>query len=201
MQPYFNECNSKYSLLQEETAPHQQSLVMTGQSSPDSNITYLSPWVYTSSGDLKGLTFMGQWSMYPGGGYVIELGDSQDGARSLLQELFSNRWLDRYTRAVFVEFTLYNPNVNLFTVAHLLAEYGENSAMITYIQLDHLTLYDYQTPSAVFRLVCEIIFLLFLFYQIIVLVRGWWKHKAAHWKVGILTITELTLYQHGITNM
>ena len=35
-------------------------------------------------------------------------------------------WIDKYTRAVFVEFTVYNAFVNLFGIVTLLAEIGEN---------------------------------------------------------------------------
>lgn len=41
---------------------------------------------------------------------------------SLLQYLFDNIWLDVYTRAVFVEFTVYNANVNLFCIVTLIFE-------------------------------------------------------------------------------
>jgi polycystin 1L2 len=33
-----------------------------------------------------------------------------------MSELEQDGWIDRYTRAVFVEFTVYNPGVNLFAV-------------------------------------------------------------------------------------
>ena len=39
-----------------------------------------------------------------------------------LEYLFTNKWLDVYTRAIFVEFTVYNANVNLFCIVTLLLE-------------------------------------------------------------------------------
>lgn len=39
-----------------------------------------------------------------------------------LEYLFRNKWLDGYTRTVFVEFTVYNANVNLFCIVTLLLE-------------------------------------------------------------------------------
>lgn len=41
---------------------------------------------------------------------------------SVLQSLEEKHWLDRGTRAVLLEFVLYNANVNLFCVATLLWE-------------------------------------------------------------------------------
>lgn len=42
--------------------------------------------------------------------------------RRILQYLFDNSWLDTLTRAVFVEFTVYNANVNLFCCVTLTLE-------------------------------------------------------------------------------
>lgn len=39
-----------------------------------------------------------------------------------LEYLFRNKWLDDYTRTIFVEFTVYNANVNLFCIVTLLLE-------------------------------------------------------------------------------
>lgn len=40
----------------------------------------------------------------------------------VLQYLYDNRWIDVYTRAFFVEFTVYNANVNLFCIVTLMFE-------------------------------------------------------------------------------
>lgn len=40
----------------------------------------------------------------------------------MLQYLFNNTWLDVYTRAIFIEFTVYNANVNLFCIVTLMLE-------------------------------------------------------------------------------
>lgn len=40
----------------------------------------------------------------------------------VLQYLYDNTWIDVYTQAVFVEFTVYNANVNLFCIVTLMFE-------------------------------------------------------------------------------
>lgn len=40
----------------------------------------------------------------------------------ILKYLHNNTWLDVYTQAIFVEFTVYNANVNLFCIATLMLE-------------------------------------------------------------------------------
>lgn len=48
----------------------------------------------------------------------------------VLQYLFDNTWLDIYTRAVFVEFTVYNANINLFCIVTLIFETSANGKEI-----------------------------------------------------------------------
>ena len=55
-----------------------------------------------------------------------------------LQYLFDNTWLDSLTRAVFVEFTVYNANVNLFCTVTLTLEtsaLGGQACLWTYLHV------------------------------------------------------------------
>lgn len=72
---------------------------------------------------LKGLPYWGIFAMYGGGGYIAELGNDYSSAESTLSNLRETNWIDRYTRAVFVEFNMYNPNVNLWGVSLYLLEF------------------------------------------------------------------------------
>ena len=51
-------------------------------------------------------------------GYVQKFPQNQDvnKFRKIIRDLSSQNWLDRYTRAVFSEFAIYNANTNLFCV-------------------------------------------------------------------------------------
>ena len=60
--------------------------------------------------------------MYGGNGYVFELNKGTDELINRTYELESQAWIDRYTRAVFIEFTVYNPGTNLFSINTLLLE-------------------------------------------------------------------------------
>ncbi len=51
---------------------------------------------------------------YDGGGYVMNLGKDVSSTLDIIGYLKSNLWIDRATRAVFVDFTVYNANINLF---------------------------------------------------------------------------------------
>lgn len=53
-----------------------------------------------------------------------------------LESLSRSRWLDSHTRAVFVEFTVYNANVNLFCVVTLLFETAAVGEIQTTVAID-----------------------------------------------------------------
>ena len=50
------------------------------------------------------------------------------------------RWTDRYTRAVFVEFTVYNAQVNLFVIVNLVAEFVDSAGIFTHYRVDPVNL-------------------------------------------------------------
>lgn len=73
-------------------------------------------WQYNSEVALGGQQYSTPYATYAGGGYVALLGKSMAGARAVIDRLFSGLWIDRGTRVIFVDFTVYNPNINLFGV-------------------------------------------------------------------------------------
>ncbi|TFK03880.1 aromatase [Platysternon megacephalum] len=81
-----------------------------------------SIWVNHGAESLGEHPVWGQLSLYPGGGYLAHLGTNSSRAHSVLRYLERSRWLDGCSCAIFVEFTVYNANVNLFCVVTLLLE-------------------------------------------------------------------------------
>ena len=68
------------------------------------------------------LILSGRHGIYQGGGYVASLrGDASDNVATV-RRLRNETWIDRYTRAVFVQFGSYNAHVNLFSYVTLLME-------------------------------------------------------------------------------
>lgn len=53
---------------------------------------------------------------YSGAGYYLDLSKTRAEAAAQISTLRKHRWLDRGTRAVFVDFSMYNANINLFCV-------------------------------------------------------------------------------------
>ena len=80
-------------------------------------ITHILSWRYFSEKDLEGSAHWGLLGVtYSGAGYYKDLSNTQNGSLTILDNLFDNLWIRRGTRAVFVDFSVYNANINLFCV-------------------------------------------------------------------------------------
>ena len=109
----------------------------------------------------------GQISTYSGdGGYIVDLGLNKLGARKILKSLKKNLWIDRGTRVVFVDFTTYNPNINLFVVTKLIAEFPATGGMMTSWQFRTLNLLE-TGKMATFAYFCFFLFMGFIVYYTI----------------------------------
>ena len=73
-------------------------------------------WNYQTQDELDGSSHWGQLSSYGGGGYIEDLATTKAESLEIIAKLKNNLWLDRGTRAVFTDFTVYNANINLFCV-------------------------------------------------------------------------------------
>lgn len=74
------------------------------------------------------------------------------------------RWIDRHTRAVFLEASLYNPNSNLFTSVTVLVEIPPTGGIFQKALILTYRLYRYVGDFQLFILACEVLFLLFMMY-------------------------------------
>ncbi|KAH9495979.1 hypothetical protein Btru_012309, partial [Bulinus truncatus] len=73
-----------------------------------------SPFVYKSEQQLQTSYFKGQLARYSGGGYVANISrDSLTEANKTLENIKQSKWLDQYTRCIFLECNLINPGPGL----------------------------------------------------------------------------------------
>uniref|UniRef100_A0A8D8TIH8 Polycystic kidney disease protein 1-like 2 n=1 Tax=Cacopsylla melanoneura TaxID=428564 RepID=A0A8D8TIH8_9HEMI len=59
---------------------------------------------------------------YNGGGYILNMGHSKRGLPTFFRKMIVPRWLDDLTRVIFIEASLYNPNINAVIVVSLMVE-------------------------------------------------------------------------------
>uniref|UniRef100_G3TAP4 Uncharacterized protein n=1 Tax=Loxodonta africana TaxID=9785 RepID=G3TAP4_LOXAF len=85
----------------------------------------------------------------------------------ILQYLFDNTWLDTLTRALFVEFTVYNANVNLFCIVTLTLETNALGTFFAHADLQSFRLYPF-TNGWHPVVAAEVLYFLFLLYYMVV---------------------------------
>lgn len=79
-------------------------------------VLFFCSWAYHTEKNIKGSSYWGLLTTYSGAGYYQDLNRTKEVSANILTELMDNGWLDRGTRVVFVDFSTYNANVNLFCV-------------------------------------------------------------------------------------
>jgi polycystin 1L2 len=90
------------------------------------------------------------------------------GNLSLLKQM---NWVDRQTRAVLVEFSAYNPNINLVMVSTILVEFLASGSLLTKAQFDPLNLFGESGGIVSFKTISELIFLAFIVYYLVLEIR------------------------------
>nr|XP_056718331.1 polycystic kidney disease protein 1-like 2 [Euleptes europaea] len=187
------ECHASYSFDAEDTSDYGErwNVSSTANSSEMSSV-----WHYQSQSKLRGHPIWGKLAVYRGGGYVVHLGTDSHNASRILQYLFNNIWLDTFTRAVFVEFTVYNANVNLFCIVSLMFETNALGAFFTRAELQSVRLYPYTDGLHIFVVAAEVIYFLFVIYYMVEqgkLMRALkWSYFRSKWNLLELAIISIS---------
>uniref|UniRef100_M3YDV1 Polycystin-1-like protein 2 n=1 Tax=Mustela putorius furo TaxID=9669 RepID=M3YDV1_MUSPF len=189
LQASLNGCHAPYSLDIEDLSDYGEGW---NASIPNNSSGFSQAWQYQSQSQRRGYPIWGKLTMYRGGGYVVPLGTDRKSASRILQYLFDNTWLDRLTRAVFVEFTVYNANVNLFCIITLTLETSALGTFLTHVNLQSLHLYPFTDGWHPFVVAAEAIYLLFLLYYMVVqgklMRKQRWGYFYSKWNLLELTI-------------
>jgi polycystin 2 len=111
--------------------------------------------------------FDGKYQSYSGNGFFQDFVSTNVTSNSaVLKDLADNSWLDRGTRAVFVDFSLYNPNWNYYCIATIAFEFSPSGACVASGKFRTVELFYYENSGAMMKMGAEAIFILFLFYYI-----------------------------------
>lgn len=101
--------------------------------------------------------------MYSGGGYVANLGNHKQDALELIDELEDAGWIDHDTRAIMLEFNVWNANTNLFNLFVLSLEFAPPGGLYSWHTVDAVNLYRYSGAGGVMNLLTEIFITVFIF--------------------------------------
>ncbi|XP_052099063.1 polycystic kidney disease protein 1-like 2 [Mytilus californianus] len=150
------ECSDKYWLGNEDTKHYNQTWNQTNTMAP----LTADHWTYQTAWQLRTIPYTGTQTTYSGGGYVKEIIPSPM-SQQTLDKLMTDGWIDGRTSAIFVEFTLYNPNVNMFSVVMFLFEFSANRGIFPFFQIFTTKLYHYGDSTEIAAAVCEVLFAFF----------------------------------------
>lgn len=132
---------------------------------PQRNMSYTpkmlnNAWTYTS--DDEGLQIPGHVHVYEPGGYMVLFPDNQMETLDLVNHLLEYRWLDRRTRAIFLEINLYNPNINVFSYVMFIAEFLETGGIVPWSDIWVFRPNEFAGAMGTYAGLCYILFLIFL---------------------------------------
>ncbi|XP_063356334.1 polycystin-1-like protein 2 [Pelmatolapia mariae] len=155
-----------------------------------------SPWTYQTDSQLRAYPVWGELALYRGGGFSVELGPDLQTATSTLDYLFNNMWFDMYTRAIFVEFTVYNANVNLLCIVTLLLESPAVGAFQLNSEMQSVHLYLPGDGLYICIMTAEIIYMLFILYYMFnqgkLMKQQRWLYFKSKWNLLELSIILLS---------
>ncbi|KAM3625915.1 uncharacterized protein V6R79_019756 [Siganus canaliculatus] len=160
------DCHTPYSWESEDIGSYGPgwSPIVGGNASVDLH----SPWTYQSQSKLRAFPIWGSVTLYRGGGFVVDLGPDLLNSSRVLQYLYDSTWFDAYTQAIFVEFTVYNANVNLFCIVTLMLETIAIGAFQFHSELQSVRLYQSTGGLHIFVMASEAIYFLFIIYYMFV---------------------------------
>jgi hypothetical protein len=137
MEHLFTYCNNDYSFSNEEKQSFSPGWMNLTTSISNSSID--QAFVYQSGEQLNISIYVGNQQTYDSGGYVYQFRGSLSDLQSNLSTLHRLEWIDSQTRAVIIQFSLYNPNSQLFTSIILFAEFLSTGGIVTQYRFDPIS--------------------------------------------------------------
>ncbi|CAH1789327.1 unnamed protein product, partial [Owenia fusiformis] len=177
------ECNKEYSYTDEENKDFFPGwfteLTSNGTIGPS---PIDAAYTYRDATDLKAVPYTGAMGTYGGGGYVQELGRSIRNAITIVRKIKQHDWIDYYTRAVFLELTIYNPNVNLFAFVEYCVEFPATGSTLPAPRITSFMIYEGIDSNSTLVLIAELVYAIYLIYITVVMVKQIRKQGRSYFK-------------------
>ena len=141
-----------------------------------------SAWKYSQSDPFSGTPLFGHMASYENGGYLADLDVNRNISTLIIEELFSTLWIDRQTRAVILEFTVYCANVNIFAFIAFLIEFPETGGALPMAFVYPVRVYQHSGSLGVYVIICEILALLYIVVTLVRIALAIFEHKCDFYK-------------------
>lgn len=157
---------------------------------------------YKTDTELKTYPFLGKLGWYSGGGYVFQLSGIQSNLLQRMDDLQKNKWIDKNTRVVILEFSTYNANTNLFSICTIWAEFNEGGGIVPKWRFEPFKLIKASGLKGLIYYTCEVLFALSLVFFTI---NELWEIKKlkltyfkSHWNIAELCILIVSYITVGL---
>ncbi|VDP47479.1 unnamed protein product [Heligmosomoides polygyrus] len=138
----------------------------------------------------------GTIAVYGAGGYLLRLPlDNKSEAADLIAGVKANRWIDRGSRAVMIDFTMFNANVNLFSIARMLLELPASGGVLpSYVFYTYNLLRYHGTYGTVLAILEGILVGFIIYYiveELIELIRVRLRYFSSFWNIVDIVLLSL----------
>lgn len=148
-------------------------------------------WVYNPPATMGNILFKGIISYYNSAGYFFMLENASQ--LSFYQE---NDWIDKQTRAIFIDFIFYNINTNLFSICQILFELPPSGGVIPSYLFSTVKIMRYNDHYDHIVMACEFLFGVFcmyysieIFYEILYFKQRFWREHQIWIDILILALS------------
>ncbi|XP_035665950.1 polycystic kidney disease protein 1-like 2 [Branchiostoma floridae] len=160
------ECNSGNSFSDGETRDFLPGWRLLSSSNSSEDFPEQSPWTYQIPDSGGELPVIADIATYGSGGYVAGVGRNKDAALAVIADLKEADWIDRYTRAVVVEFTVYNANINFFSTMSYTVEFLNMGGAVSSRSIRTYRLHRFVGPAGYIILALHIFYVACFLYTL-----------------------------------
>ena len=159
-------------------------------------------FLYSSALSLNSQPYVGEYGSYLGGGYAFQIDTSTSNlteSQLILSQLQENNWINERTRALFIEFTVYNVNVDLFCYCTILFEVLSTGNIVISYQFDPISLFtDDSTIIVAFDILYLFITVFMVLKEIKLMIKLKRKYLTEWWSYlnWIIIIFSWVRFQH-----
>ena len=193
MDKLINHCTGTQTLLNEETGDFCAKWIHN-ESFPGA--CKWEEFKYFSTAELGTYPSTGRLATYSGGGYIIRLKGPQSLILKRMTQLQKNNWIDKNTRAVILEFSVYNAHTNLFSVNTIMAEFLEGGGIIVKWRFDPIRLIKTPGFKGAMTSFAEILFALavsfFTLQELYLLRKEKCKYFESYWNLAEMMILAIS---------
>ncbi|XP_036325003.1 polycystic kidney disease 2-like 1 protein [Rhagoletis pomonella] len=147
---YFNKCYADYSSGVEDTSKEFKSAK------------------YKTLNELGAHSIWGEISTYRSGGFVKDFTYDFNENKQIMSNLKTEKWLDRASRLIIVEFTLFNANRNIMNNVKFIGELPSTGGVVTSYSIQSVKMASVFWKDGIWVLLTGILFYMFIIYYTIV---------------------------------